>query len=122
MVRRARLRIEEINPWSAVRTAFLLGVSFAATITVTFTVLYLFLTALGLFDAIDRVLGDVTGTGALDAGISSSLSVWRVFSISLIVGVFETVVLTALAAVFAFIYNATVPMSGGLEVTLAEDS
>ena len=122
MVRRARLRIEEINPWSAVRTAFLLGVSFAATITVTFTVLYLFLTALGLFDAIDRVLGDVTGTGALDAGISSSLSVWRVFIISLIVGVFETVVLTALAAVFAFIYNATVPMSGGLEVTLAEDS
>ena len=122
MVRRARLRIEEINPWSAVRTAFLLGVSLAATITVTFTVLYLFLTALGLFDAIDRVLGDVTGTGALDAGISSSLSVWRVFIISLIVGVFETVVLTALAAVFAFIYNATVPMSGGLEVTLAEDS
>lgn len=122
MVRRARLRIEAINPWSAVRTAFLLGVSLAATITVTFTVLYLFLTALGLFDAIDRVLGDVTGTGAVDAGISASLSVWRVFFVSLLVGIFETVVLTALAAVFAFIYNATVPMSGGLEVTLAEDS
>lgn len=122
MVRRARLRIEEINPWSAVRTAFLLGVSFAATITVTFTVLYLFLTALGLFDAIDRVLGDVTGTGALDAGISASLSLPRVLTISVLIGVFETVVLTALAAVFAFIYNATVPVSGGLEVTLAEDS
>ena len=122
MVRRARLRIEEINPWSAVRTAFLLGVSLAATITVTFTVLYLFLTALGLFDAIDRVLGDVTGTGAVDAGISASLSLPRVLMISVLIGVFETVVLTALAAVFAFIYNATVPVSGGLEVTLSEDS
>lgn len=122
MVRRARLRIEEINPWSAARTAFLLGLSLAATITVTFTVLYLFLTALGLFDAIDRVLGDVTGTGALDAGISSSLSLMRVFVVSLVVGVFQTVVLTALAAVFAFIYNATVAITGGLEVTLSEDS
>ena len=122
MVRRARLRIEEINPWSAARTAFLLGVSLAATITVTFTVLYVFLTALGLFDAIDRVLGDVTGTGALDAGISSSLSLVRVFLVSLVVGIFQTVVLTALAAVFAFIYNATVAISGGLEVTLSEDS
>ena len=122
MVRRARLRIEEIDPWSAARTAFLLGVSLAATITVTFTVLYVFLTALGLFDAIDRVLGDVTGTGALDAGISSSLSLVRVFVVSLVVGIFQTVVLTALAAVFAFIYNATVAISGGLEVTLSEDS
>ena len=122
MVRRARLRIEAINPWSAVRTAFLLGISLAATITVTFTVLYLFLTALGLFDAIDRVLGDVTGTGAVDAGISSTLSLWRVFVGSLLIGIFQTVVLTALAAVFAFIYNATVPVSGGLEVTLAEES
>ena len=122
MVRRARLRIEEINPWSAVRTAFLLGVSLAATITVTFTVLYLFLTALGLFDAIDRVLGDVTGTGAVDAGISATLSLPKVLTLSLLIGIFETVVLTALAAVFAFIYNATVPVSGGLEVTLAEES
>lgn len=122
MVRRARLRIEAINPWSAVRTAFLLGISLAATITVTFTVLYTFLTALGLFDAIDRVLGDVTGTGAVDAGISATLSLPKVVTFSLLIGVFETVVLTALAAVFAFIYNAIVPVSGGLEVTLAEDS
>lgn len=122
MVRRAQLRIESINPWSAVRTSFLLGISLAATITVTFTVLYLFLTALGLFDAIDRVLGDVTGTGAVDAGISATLSLPKVLAFSLLIGVFETVVLTALAAVFAFVYNATVPVSGGLEVTLAEDS
>lgn len=121
MVRRARLRIEEINPWSAVRTAFLLGVATAATIVVAMSALYLFLAGLGLFDAIDRVLGDVTGTGAVDAGISSALSLGRVVLFSLIIGVFETVVLTALAAVFAFLYNATVPLTGGLEVTLAED-
>ncbi len=121
MVRRARLRIEEINPWSAVRTAFLLGVAAAATITVTFTILYVFVSALGLFDAIDRVLGDVTGTGAVDASISSSLSLAKVFLGSLLVGVFETVVLTGLVAVFAFIYNATVPLTGGLEVTLREE-
>lgn len=121
MVRRAQLRVEEINPWSAVRTAFLLGASAAVTIIVTTAVLYLFVSALGLFEAIDRVLGDFTGTGALDAGITASFSLSRVLLFSTLIGVFETVVVTALAAVFAFIYNATVPFTGGFSVTLAED-
>lgn len=121
MVRRAQLRIEEINPWSAVRTAFLLGAATAVTLVVTTSVLYLFVSALGLFDAIDRVLGDVTGTGAVDAGISSALSLGRVIVFASLIGVFQTIVTTALAAVFAFIYNATVPFTGGLQVTLAED-
>ncbi len=120
-MRRARLRVEEINPWSAVRTAFLLGIATAATIVVTFSVLYLFLAALGLFDAIDRVLGDVTGTGTANVGIASTLSLPKVITFSLLIGIFETVIMTALAAVFAFMFNATVPLTGGLEVTLAED-
>jgi len=121
MVRRATLRVEEINPWSAVRTAFLLGVAVAATIVVSFAVLYLFLSALGLFSAIDRVLGDVTGSGTGSTGVTATLSLQRVVTFSVLVGVFETIVITALAAVFAFIYNATVPFTGGLEVSLAED-
>lgn len=120
-MRRARLRVEEINPWSAVRTAFLLGVAIAATIVVSFAVLYLFLSALGLFSAIDRVLGDVTGSGTGSTGVTETLSLQRVITFSTLVGVFETIVITALAAVFAFIYNATVPFTGGLEVMLAED-
>ena len=120
-MRRARLRVEEINPWSAVRTAFLLGISTAATIVVTFSVLYLFLAALGLFDAIDRVLGDVTGTGTANVGIASTLSLPKVVAFSLLIGIFETVIMTALAAVFSFMFNATVPLTGGLEITLAED-
>lgn len=120
-MRRARLRVEEIDPWSAVRTAFLLGAATAATIVVSFSVLYLFLSALGLFDAIDRVIGDVTGTGTGSTGITATLSLWRVILFSLFVGVFETVVVTALAAVFAFMYNATVPLTGGLELLLTED-
>lgn len=121
MVRRARLRVEAISPWSAVRTAFLLGLAAAGTIVVALVVLYAFLSALGLFDAIDRVLGDVTGSGSSDSGLASALSLGRVLTFSVIIGVFETVVITGLAAVFAFIYNATVPMTGGFEITLAED-
>lgn len=121
MVRRAALRVEEINPWSAVRTAFLLGAATAVTIVVTCSVLYLFLSALGLFDAIDRVLGDVTGSGTGSTGVTATLSLPKVVTFSVLIGVFETVVLTALSAVFAFLYNATVPLTGGFEVTLAED-
>jgi hypothetical protein len=121
MVRRARLRVEAISPWSAVRTAFLLGLAIAATVVVALVVLYAFLSALGLFDAIDRVLGDVTGSGSSNSGLASALTLGRVLTFSVIIGIFETVVITGLAAVFAFVYNATVPLTGGFEVTLAED-
>ena len=121
MTRRAALRVESIHPWSAVRTAFLIGLALAATIVVGVAVLYVFLAALGLFDAIDRVLGDVTGSGTASTSISETLSLGRVLVFSLLIGIFETVVLTALAAVFAFLYNATVPLTGGFEVTLAEE-
>ena len=122
MTRRADLRIESIHPWSAVRTTFLLGCALAATLVVAFGVLYVFLSALGLFDAIDRVLGDVAGSGSGGSGgIAHTLTLGRVLTFSALIGVFETLVLTALAAVFAFLYNATVPLTGGFEVTLAEE-
>ena len=119
MTRRADLRIEAIHPWSAVRTSFLLGGALAATLVVASGLLYVFLSALGLFDAIDRVLGDVGGSGS--GGIAQTLSLGRVLTFSALIGIFETVVLTALSAVFAFLYNATVPFTGGFAVTLAED-
>ncbi len=121
MSRRARLRVEAISPWSAVRTAFLLGLAVAATIVVALSVLYVFVSALGLFDAIDRVLGDVTGSGSSSSGIASTITLPLVVMFSVLTGVFETIVMTAIAAVFAFIYNATVPLTGGFEVTLVED-
>ena len=119
MTRRADLRIESIHPWSAVRTSFLLGSALAATLVVASGVLYVFLSALGLFDAIDRVLGDVAGSSG--GGITQTLTLGRVLTFSALIGIFELVVLTALAAVFAFLYNATVPLTGGFEVTLAEE-
>ena len=118
MTRRAALRVESIHPWSAVRTTFLLGATLAVTLVVAFSVLTVFLRALGLFDAIDRVLGDVTGNGG---GIAQSITLGRVVTLTALIGAFETVVLTALSAVFAFLYNATVPITGGFEVTLAEE-
>ena len=44
----------------------------------------------------------------------------RVFGIAAVIGAINIVVLTAISTVFAFVYNASAGMAGGVELTLGE--
>jgi hypothetical protein len=115
---RATLRIIKLEPMSLVRTGFLISVSIAITMFTATLVIYLVLAGMGVFESIDSVLGDLTGSSA---GLTETLTLPVVFFGSIVVGVFEIITTTALFALFGFVYNATVPATSGLAVTLAED-
>ena len=115
---RANLRIVKIETYSLIRTGFLISVSIAVTIFTANILMFIVLAGMGVFESIDQVLGDLTGGSA---GLTETLSFPVVFLLSLAIGLFEIVVTTTLFAVFGYIYNATVPLTRGLEVTLAED-
>lgn len=115
---RATLRIIKLEPMSLVRTGFLISVSIAITMFTATLVIYLVLAGMGVFESIDSVLGDLTGSSA---GLTETLTLPVVFIGSIVVGVFEIITTTALFALFGFVYNATVPATSGLAVTLAED-
>ena len=114
----ANLRLIRLEPWSVLKTGFLISVSIAITIVTATVIFWIVLAGMGVFDSIDQLLGDLTGSSA---GLTETFSLPVVFVGSIAVAAFEIIVTTALTGLFAFIFNLTVPFSDGLELTLAED-
>jgi len=115
---RATLRIVKFDPMSLIRTGFLISVSIAVTMLTATLVMYVVLAGMGVFESIDSVLGDLTGSSA---GLTETFTLPVVFFSSIVIGIFEIITTTSLFALFGFVYNATVPATSGLAVTLAED-
>ena len=115
---RATLRVVKFDPMSLIRTGFLISVSIAVTMLTATLVMYVVLAGMGVFESIDSVLGDLTGSSA---GLTETFTLPVVFFSSIVIGIFEIITTTSLFALFGFVYNATVPATSGLAVTLAED-
>lgn len=121
-VRKARLRLLRVDPWSVMKTAFLLSVALGITMFVAVAVLWSVLDAAGVFTAVGNLVRDLTGTGT-NAGfqLENYTALSRVLGFTTLIAVIDVVLVTALATLGAFLYNLSASLLGGLEVTLAED-
>ena len=117
--RSARLYLTHVDPWSVMKQAFLLSMALAVVILAASATLWIALDSAGVIDAITRTATDVGGDSA--AGVTSYLSLGKVMGASLVLAGIETVLVTALATLFAFLYNLAVGIGGGLEITLSEE-
>ncbi len=117
--RSARLFLTHIDPWSVMKQAFLLALALAVVTLAAAAALWFSLESAGIIDAISRTATDVGG----DSGqtVSGFLEFGRIMGAALIVAGIETVLVTALATLMAFMYNLSVGIGGGLEVTLSEE-
>jgi len=121
-VRKARLRLVRVDPWSVMKTAFLLSIAFGIMLVVAVTVLWSILDASGVFDSVGGLLTDITATDASPGlAINEYVQLPRVLGVTLLIAVVDVVLLTALATLGAFLYNLAASLLGGLELTLAED-
>ncbi|MFA7265045.1 MAG: DUF3566 domain-containing protein [Candidatus Nanopelagicales bacterium] len=119
--RQARLFVSRLDPWTVMKTAFVLSLGMAVVIIVAVFILWLLLTVSGTFASINQTISDLGGSGSgLD--VTDTFSFGRVIGFALFVAAFEIVLTSALATVVAAIYNVTVGFTGGVEVTLSEDS
>jgi hypothetical protein len=121
-VRKARLRLLRVDPWSVMKVAFLLSVALGITMFVAVAVLWSVLDAAGVFTAVGNLVRDLTGTGT-NAGfqLENYTALSRVLGFTTLIAVIDVVLVTALATLGAFLYNLSASLLGGLEVTLAED-
>jgi len=120
--RRASLLVTRLDPWSVMKTAFMLAVSFAIVLVVAIAVLWFVLQVTGVFDSIIRTVDELTGTGTTTVDVGSLISFGRVMGGALVIAGVEVILVSALATLFAFLYNLSVGITGGLQVTLSEDS
>lgn len=111
--KQVRLKLVYVDFWSAVKLAFLVAVCLAiVTIVGTFLV-YTVLDSTSVFDQADKLFKDITG-GA--QSLTSFLSLGQVMGFTVVVALLDLVVVTALGAIMAVLYNLSVKVTGGVLV------
>jgi hypothetical protein len=112
--KQVRLKLVYIDFWSTVKLSFLAGICLAIIAIVGSFLIWTVLDRTGIFDQLNGLVKDISGAGGGD--LRSVLGLGQVMGFSLVVGVLDIVVVTALGAVFALLYNLSVKITGGLLV------
>jgi Transmembrane domain of unknown function (DUF3566) len=121
--RRARLRLTRIDPWSVMKTAFLLSIALGVVTVVSVLMVWTVLGAAGVWDSINQTVQNILGgESAGDFDIENYIGTSRVLGFTMLVAVIDVVLMTAIATLGAFLYNMAAALLGGIEVTLAEDN
>ena len=120
-VRRARLLVSKVEPWSVLKMAFLLSVALGIVTVVAAIVLWTVLDLTGIFDQVDSLLGTLAGSEGAGFELKKVASLGQVASFATIIAVINVVLLTALSMLSAVLYNIAATLVGGVGVTLTDD-
>ncbi|GAA1448679.1 MULTISPECIES: DUF3566 domain-containing protein [Actinomycetes] len=112
--KQVRLKLVYIDFWSTVKLSFLAGICLAIIAIVGTFLVWTVLDRTGIFDQVNSLFKDISGAGGTD--LKAILGLGQVMGFSLVVGVLDIIVITALGAVFALLYNLSVKITGGLLV------
>jgi len=120
-VRQAHLTIARVEPWSVMKFSFVVSLVAFVILFVAVSVLWGVLSALGVFDSLQRVVSSVTSSQASN-GVNAAkwFSASRILGWTALLGSFNIVLMTAMSTIGAVIYNLTSRLVGGVEVTLRE--
>ena len=120
--RRARLRLTRIDPWSVMKTSFLLSIAFGVVTVVAVAMIWSVLDAAGVWDSINATIQEsVGGPDTANLDVENYVGTARVLGFTMIVAAVDVLLITAIATLSAFLYNMSAALLGGVEVTLAED-
>lgn len=120
-VRRARLLVSKVDPWSVLKMSFLLSVALGIVTVVAAIVLWTVLDLTGIFDQVDSLLGTLAGSEGGGFELKKVASLGQVASFATIIAVVNVVLLTALSMLSAVLYNIAATLVGGIGVTLTDD-
>lgn len=119
-VRKARLLISKVDPWSVLKMAFLLSVALGIVVVVASVVFWTILDLTGIFGTINTLLAEIIGTES-SFDLTKIASLGQVASFATIIAVVNVVLLTALSMLAAVLYNLSSTLVGGIGVTLTDD-
>jgi transmembrane protein DUF3566 len=122
-VRKARLVLTRVDPWSVMKLSFLLSIALAVVMFVAVTVLWSVLDSMGVFDSVGSTVESVTRSSdnAQGVDIFAYVGFSRVISMTALLSGVNVILMTALGTLGAFLYNLAASLVGGMHVTLTED-
>ena len=118
--RRARLQLRHIDTWSALKISLVLSIALFFIWMVAVAVLYGVLSALGVFDTLNDLFGQLGSASGSKGGGGDVITPGLVLGGAAVIGAINIVLMTALCTVGTFIYNLCSDLVGGLELTLSE--
>jgi hypothetical protein len=118
--RKVRAMMTAIDPWSAMKMSFLTAIATGIALVIAVSVVWGVLNQMGVFASIQE---QVTTLFAVDSEtkILAYFAYSKVMSGTILVAVFNVVLVTALGTVGALIYNVIAKLVGGVYVTLTDD-
>jgi len=120
--RKARLRLSRVDPWSVMKTAFLLSIAFGIVTWVAVFIIWSAIGAAGVFDNINSTVQEVLGTPTAEPfRIENYINTGKVMGFTTLLACADVLIITALATLGSFLYNIAATLLGGLEVTLASE-
>lgn len=120
-VRKARLLLARIDPWSVLKMSFLLSVALGIVTVVAGVVLWMVLDLTGIFDDVNALMSQILGTEGGGQTIQELVTLGQVASMTTIIAVINVVVITLLAMLGSVLYNISASLVGGVGVTLTDD-
>nr|WP_243728881.1 DUF3566 domain-containing protein [Nesterenkonia sphaerica] len=122
-VRKARLLVSKVDPWSVLKMSFLLSVALGIMLVVCAVTLWSMMDLTGVFDRVNDLAGQILGGNAEAGGfqLQELVTVGQVASFATIIAVVNVVLLTVLSMLAAVLYNLSASLVGGVGVTLTDD-
>ncbi len=111
--KQVRLKLVYIDFWSAVKFSFMVSICLAVVGVVAAILVYVVLQTTGVFGRIDELFMDIVGD---ENSLMNYIGFPQVAFFSVIVGVLNTIVGTALGAIASLVYNLLVRVLGGFQL------
>jgi hypothetical protein len=119
--RQAMLTLARLEPWSVMKFSFVASVVAFIVLFVAVAVLYMVLSALGVFDSLQHTVSSVTSSkNSSGTNLSHYFSASLILGYTAMLGALNIVLITAISTVGSVIYNLIAKTVGGIEVTLRE--
>ncbi|AGF71028.1 DUF3566 domain-containing protein [Corynebacterium halotolerans] len=106
--------VTRISPLSAFRVGLAMSLVALVAWLLAVALLYSGMSAAGIWDQLNSLIGDIGGSQAITFGM--------VISFAALIGAIGAILMTVLAPLAAVVYNAIVDLFGGLTVTLREEA
>ncbi len=111
--KQVRLKLVYIDFWSAVKLSFLLAIAVAIVTIVATFLIYTVVERTGVLESVNELYRGIAGE---ENDLTSLFGLNRVMGFALVAAVLNLIVVTALGALSAALYNLSVKITGGVLV------
>lgn len=118
--RQARLNLVHVDPWSVTKLAFVISVALMIVSVVAVTVFWIVLNVTGVWGSLNDTINSVLSSEDGTFDVTDYIGLPRILGLTLVLSAINVLLMTALAAIGARLYNVAAALVGGVQVTFAD--